>query len=89
MKKITIYSSMLCPYCNMAKKILQDRNLKFNEIIIDNNPEIKSEMEKKSFGKKTVPQIFFNQELIGGFDDLNDLVEKNQLNSSLGIENEV
>ena len=78
MKKITIYSSILCPYCNMAKKILQDRNLEFDEIIIDNKPEIKSEMERKSFGKKTVPQIFENNgENIGGYTELWELIKPN------------
>tara|TARA_A100001015_G_C14621050_1_gene567916 strand:+ start:306 stop:575 length:270 start_codon:yes stop_codon:yes gene_type:complete len=88
MKKITIYSSVICPYCNMAKKILQERNLNFSEIIIDNKPNLREEMEKKSLGRKTVPQIFFNNDLVGGYDDLNYLIEKDLLDEKLGVNDE-
>tara|TARA_B100000989_G_scaffold296423_1_gene279654 strand:+ start:7075 stop:7344 length:270 start_codon:yes stop_codon:yes gene_type:complete len=89
MKKIKIYSSLICPYCNMAKKIFQDRNLTYYEILIDNNIDLRKEMENQTKGKKTVPQIFFDNDLIGGFDDLYDLVQKGLLNTKLGIDDEI
>ncbi len=72
----------------MAKKILQERNLNFSEIIIDNKPNLREEMEKKSLGRKTVPQIFFNNDLVGGYDDLNYLIEKDLLDEKLGVNDE-
>ena len=72
----------------MAKKILQERNLNFSEIIIDNKPNLREEMEKKSLGRKTVPQIFFNNDLVGGYDDLNYLIEKDLLDEKLCVNDE-
>ncbi|MDC3091599.1 glutaredoxin 3 [Rickettsiales bacterium] len=82
MKKITIYSSLICPYCIAAKKLLISEGLGFDEIIIDNKPELKDEMIKKTNGNYTVPQIFFDDELIGGFDQLS-ILNKNKSIKSL------
>jgi len=82
MKKITMYSSLICPYCIAAKKILTNEGYSFNEIVIDNKPDIKDEMIKRTNGKYTVPQIFFDDELIGGFDQLS-ILQKNKSIKSL------
>ena len=70
--KIIIYSSLLCPYCQAAKALLKKLKLEFNEILIDNNPSVKEQMIKLS-KRKTVPQIFFGNRHIGGYDDLEKL----------------
>ena len=57
--KILVYSSMLCPYCFAAKKLLKKLNLNFEEVLVDNDPKKKNQMIKLSRGKTTVPQIFF------------------------------
>ena len=79
MKKILIYSSLICPYCIAAKKIFENQNLKYIEILIDNNPEEKEKMISLSAGRVTVPQIFFDDEHIGGYDDLTSLIENKDL----------
>ncbi len=79
MKKILIYSSNICPYCLSAKNLLKNLDLSFQEKCIDNSDEIKQEMLKKSNGKKTVPQIFFGQFHVGGYDDLEVLYKKDQI----------
>ena len=79
MKKILIYSSSLCSYCKAAKNLLKQENLKFKEISVDNKPEIREEMVKKSSGKKTVPQIFFDEYHVGGFDELNNVYKNGSL----------
>ena len=81
MKKITMYSSLICPYCIAAKKILTNEGYSFNEIVIDNKPDIKDEMIKRTNGKYTVPQIFFDDELIGGFDQLSILQRNKSIKS--------
>ena len=81
MKKITIYSSLICPYCIAAKKILTNEGLDFNEIIIDDKPDLREEMIKRAHGKHTVPQIFFDDESIGGFDQLSILKKKQSIKS--------
>ncbi|PPR43001.1 MAG: Glutaredoxin-3 [Alphaproteobacteria bacterium MarineAlpha8_Bin1] len=70
MKKILIYSSKICPYCIAAKRLFKQYNLKFEEKNIDNNLDLKNEMMELASGRKTVPQIFFDDLHIGGYDDL-------------------
>ncbi len=83
MTDIVIYSKQVCPYCVQAKNLLKKKGVsKFKEIDItkDNNKE---EMIKKSGGRMTVPQIFINNNHIGGFDDLHALDKAGKLDSLL------
>ena len=70
MPKIEVYSSLFCPYCARAKNLLKKKGAKFLEIDVDQKPEERFEMEKRAEGRTSVPQIFFDGELIGGSDDL-------------------
>mgnify|MGYP001265865773 CR=1 FL=1 len=81
MKKITITSTLMCPNSTAAKKILINEGLNFNEIIIDDKPDLREEMIKRAHGKYTVPQIFFDDESIGGFDQLSILKKKQSIKS--------
>ncbi len=83
MKKITIYSSIFCPYCTGAKKIFNLLDIEYNEILIDGDSELRNEMNLKSNGKNTVPQIFFDSTLIGGYDQLNQIYQKGKLKEML------
>ena len=85
--KILVYSSMLCPYCFAAKKLLKKLNLNFEEILVDNDPKIKNKMIKLSNGRITVPQVFFGENHIGGYDDLKRFYEEGKLNLLLKNEN--
>ena len=80
---IIVYSSNFCHYCVQAKKLLDKLNLNYNEINIQNFPEKRDEMLLKSNGKRTVPQIFVNDHHVGGFAELNRLVQKGEFNSLL------
>jgi len=68
--KIEVYSSLFCPYCARAKNLLKKKGAEFLEIDVDQNPEERFEMEKRAKGRTSVPQIFFDGELIGGSDEL-------------------
>ena len=81
MKQITIYSRPTCPFCIQAKNLLQAKNLSYQDIDIEQNPEKKEEMIKKTEGKSSVPQIFVDGKLIGGCDDLYELDEKGELDA--------
>ena len=70
MPKIEVYSSLFCPYCARAKNLLKKKGAKFLEIDVDQKPEERFEMEKRAKGRTSVPQIFFDGELIGGSDEL-------------------
>tara|TARA_Y100000816_G_scaffold225463_1_gene170426 strand:- start:1115 stop:1369 length:255 start_codon:yes stop_codon:yes gene_type:complete len=77
MKKITIYTGPVCNYCDAAKKLLKRNSLKFNEIDISSGPEVLNEMITRTSGKRTIPQIFFDNEHIGGYVEIREL-EKNK-----------
>ncbi len=76
---IKIYTLDTCVYCNLAKDILKKNNLKYEEIKLEkNNDNLKKLIEKTKC--KTVPQIFVNENFIGGYTDLKELIEKGILN---------
>ena len=83
MKKVDIYTGILCGYCNAAKKLLEKKNISFNEIDISSNPDQMEIMLKRSNGARTVPQIFIGDHHVGGYDELRDLENKNQLDKLL------
>ena len=76
MKTISIYTSSLCNYCIAAKRIFAELNLNYNEINIDGNEQLRNKMIRLTDGRKTVPQIFFDDKLIGGYDDLSVIHKK-------------
>ena len=78
--KILIYSSMLCPYCFAAKTLLKKLNLKFEEVLVDDNSKMKKKMIELSDGRTSVPQIFFGENHVGGYDDLKRYYEEGKLN---------
>ena len=69
MKNIVIYTKDTCPYCVMAKNLLQKNGLSYTEIRVDLDEQEREKMIERS-GRYTVPQIFFDDTHIGGYDDL-------------------
>jgi len=84
MSNVTIYSTRFCPYCVRARMLLEQKGVKFNEIRIDSEPHLRSEMVQRA-GRTSVPQIFINDEHIGGCDDLYALESRGKLDEKLGI----
>ncbi|WP_114239419.1 glutaredoxin 3 [Dyella sp. C9] len=70
MPKIEVYSTAVCPYCVSAKNLLKSKGLEWNEVRIDTDPSQREVMLARSGGRRTVPQIFVNDQHVGGFDDL-------------------
>ena len=83
MKKITIYTGPFCNYCDAAKRLLKRNNAKFNEIDIAKVDGAIEEMIRKANGKKTIPQIFFDDKHIGGYDEVRALEKQNKLQELL------
>ena len=79
MKKITIYSGPLCNFCDAAKRLLSRNNLEFKEIDISVKDGLRDEMIKKANGKRTIPQIFFDDHHVGGYIELRELEKKGDL----------
>ena len=82
MNKIIVYSTLICPYCNAAKRLLQQKDLEYQEIRVDLNLTERQDMIQKS-GRTSVPQIFINDQHIGGFDELNALNRSGKLDQIL------
>ena len=83
MKSVTIYTGPLCNYCEAAKRLLVRNNAPFNEIDISKVDGAMDEMIKKANGKKTIPQIFFDDQHIGGYDEVRELEKANKLKDLL------
>ena len=83
MKNITVYSGPLCGFCDAAKRLLVRNNLKYNEIDISTDPNLMDEMIKKAGGKRTIPQIFFEDHHVGGYQELRELEKNGTLINSL------
>jgi glutaredoxin 3 len=70
MTNVTLYSTGTCPYCVAAETLLKKRGITdIQKIRVDQSAELLEEMIRQT-GRKTVPQIFINQQHVGGFDDL-------------------
>ena len=79
MKNVTIYTGPYCNYCDAAKRLLTRNNVPYKEINVAEVDGAKDEMIKKANGKKTIPQIFFNGEHIGGYDEVRALEKEKKL----------
>ncbi len=73
MPNIEIYTTPLCPYCHAAKRLLDRKGVRYQEIDVQAAPDRRREMTARAGGRTTVPQIFIDGRPIGGCDDLHDL----------------
>lgn len=80
MATIIVYSKNFCPYCDRAKNLLNRKGAKYEEKNIDGNAEELKKLFDKT-GMKTLPQIFIDDKLIGGFDDMNALDKLGKLDA--------
>ena len=83
MKNITMYTGPLCNFCDAAKRLFLRNNLKYKEIDISTKDGLRDEMIKKSNGKRTIPQIFFDDHHVGGYVELRELEKQNKLQDLL------
>ncbi|KKB65274.1 glutaredoxin [Robbsia andropogonis] len=70
---VVMYSTQVCPYCQMAERLLKQRGVEHVEkILIDKDPEQRAAMMSRT-GRRTVPQIYIGETHVGGYDDLSAL----------------
>jgi len=84
--KVEIYSKDYCPYCVKAKALFDHKGVEYTEIRIDIETEQRDVMIKRGGGARTVPQIFVNDQHIGGCDELHDFDRQGKLDELLAIE---
>lgn len=82
MAKIEVYTTDYCPYCVRAKDLLKRKGIAFEEVMMSTQEERMALMEKAG-GRRTVPQIFINDEAIGGYDDLAALDASGELEKKI------
>ena len=85
MKKVEVYSKQQCPFCDRAKSLLQSKGISYIEIDITDDEAHTLEMIQRS-QQRTVPQIFIENDSIGGFEQLARLNSQGKLNRKLGLE---
>lgn len=67
-KKVEIYSSQTCPFCQQAKEFFKDNNIEFTEHDVMSDPEKQKELMERS-GQTHIPVIFIDDEKVVGFDE--------------------
>lgn len=83
-KQIEIYTSPFCGYCHMAKRLLNQKGVTFDEIDVLREPHRREEMVSRAAGGYTVPQIFIGSTHVGGCDELYALERAGRLDALLG-----
>jgi glutaredoxin 3 len=81
MKKVTLYSMNNCPFCVRAKGLLTQRGVAYETVMIDDWSDDQWDDFAKKSGMKTVPQVYVDDRLIGGFTQLAEVDAKDQLES--------
>ena len=80
--KVTMYSTRFCPYCMRARSLLSNKGVTYEEIDVGSDTSLWQKMQALS-GRDSVPQIFINEEAVGGYDDIALLDRQGQLDTML------
>ena len=80
--KVLMYTTAVCPYCQMAERLLRAKGVEVEKVRVDLEPQRRMEMMEKT-GRRTVPQIYVGETHVGGYDDLAALDRAGKLDSLL------
>ncbi|MEM8602341.1 MAG: glutaredoxin 3 [Cyanobacteria bacterium P01_H01_bin.121] len=83
MAKVEIYTWRFCPFCIRAKGLLDKKGVEYEEYMIDGDDAARDAMSERANGGRSLPQIFINEQHIGGCDDLYALERQNKLDPLL------
>lgn len=82
---VEIYIWTTCPFCIRAKRLLDSKGVAYTEYVLDGDEAGRTKMAARANGRRSVPQVFINDEHIGGCDDIHALDREGKLNALLGI----
>jgi glutaredoxin 3 len=85
MSQVVLYGTRFCPFCTQARRLLTAKEIDFQDIPLDSNPELRAEIMERS-SRNTVPQIWIGEEHIGGYTDLRQLDMQGELDSLVNAE---
>ena len=83
--KVLMYTTAVCPYCQMAERLLRSKGVDIEKVRIDLEPARRAEMMEKT-GRRTVPQIYIGETHVGGYDDLAALERAGRLDPLLNAQ---
>ena len=81
--QVEIYTWRTCPFCIRAKSLLNNKGVEFTEYVIDGDEDARDKMAKRANGRRSVPQVFINDQHIGGCDDIHALDAAGKLDPML------
>jgi glutaredoxin 3 len=81
--KVEVYTTAYCPYCRNAKSLLKQKGVAFEEIDVSGDAALREKMIELSGGRRTVPEIFINGKIVGGYDELRALEDEGKLDPLL------
>ena len=87
--EVVVWTKSGCPACVNAKRLLDSKKIKYQEKKLGSSPSLQKAFAIATKGAKSIPQIFINGEHIGGFDDLQNLQKRDELNYKLGLVSEI
>lgn len=82
MSNVVIYTTRWCPFCIRAKALLQQKGVQYDEIPVDGDPVARQQMADRA-GATSVPQIWINEQHVGGYDQLSGLERSGELDRLL------
>ena len=82
MKPVRIYTTPYCPYCVRAKRLLQKKNVLYEEVDVSGDDEARVQLMQRT-GLRTVPQVFIGDRHVGGSDELYALEQRGELDALL------
>ena len=87
MTEVVLYGTRLCPFCTAARRLLTARGLTFQDVPVDNDPELRASVMARS-SRNTVPQIWIGDRHVGGYTELRALEDNGELDGlvNLGVE---
>lgn len=83
MPKVEIYTTNTCPYCKHAKALFEGKGVSYEEINVTGDDDARIALVRKANGMRTVPQIFINDQHVGGYDDAAALDQAGKLDEML------
>ena len=83
MAKVEVYTTSYCPFCTRAKALLSRKGVKFDEIDVTDDDDLREKMVKRAGGRRTVPEIFIDGRIVGGYNELRALDLKGELDALL------
>ena len=83
MAKVEVYTTSYCPYCIRAKSLLKSKGVAFEEIDVTEDSALREKMIELSGGRRSVPEIFVNGKIVGGYDELRALDDEGGLDALL------